>query len=138
MFGGEDSSDRPSPGSGITGTSTSGGSSSLQPGMMPRPAGWWREGGSAAASGGGSGSGARTHNTGTGSGFTPDSVPQPRPMPRRSRSTSGGSTSSTELLLDGQEPSFFSVVLGPRRALRVVNGLEGDSHGGNGGGAGDE
>ena len=26
-------------------------------------------------------------------------------------------------LLDGQEPSFFSVVMGPRRALRVVNGL---------------
>jgi len=26
--------------------------------------------------------------------------------------------------MDGHEPSFFSVVLGPRRALRVVNGLE--------------
>lgn len=38
--------------------------------------------------------------------------------------TSGSSTSSTEGLMDGQEPSFFSVVLGPRRALRVVNGLE--------------
>lgn len=36
--------------------------------------------------------------------------------PRRS-----GSTTSS---LEGQEPSFFSVVLGPRRALRVVNGLE--------------
>lgn len=35
-------------------------------------------------------------------------------------STSG----STEGLLDGQELSYFSVVLGPRRALRVVNGLE--------------
>lgn len=139
MFGGEDSSDRPSPGSGITGvTSRSGASSSLQPGMMPRPARWWREGGSAAASGSGSGSGARTQNTGTGSGITPDSVPQPRPAPiRRSGSTGGGSTSSTELLLDGQEPSFFSVVLGPRRALRVVNGLEGDGNGGNGGGGAD-
>ena len=137
MFGGEDSSDRPSPGSGVTGaTSTSGrASSSLQPSMMTRPAGWWREGGGGGGSG--SGSGARTQNTGTGSGYTPDSVPQPRPVPiRRSGSTSGGSTSSTELLLDGQEPSFFSVVLGPRRALRVVNGLEGDGNGGNGGGGG--
>lgn len=35
-----------------------------------------------------------------------------------------GSVSSTEQLLQGVEPSFFSVVLGPRRALRVVNGLE--------------
>lgn len=34
------------------------------------------------------------------------------------------SSGSTEGLLDGQEPSFFSVVLGPRRALRVVNGVE--------------
>lgn len=34
-----------------------------------------------------------------------------------------GSTahSSTEDLLGGQEPSFFSVVLNPRRTLRVVN-----------------
>lgn len=31
---------------------------------------------------------------------------------------------STERLLEGQEPSFFSVVVGPRRALRVVNGVE--------------
>lgn len=38
--------------------------------------------------------------------------------------TSDSSASSTEGLMDGQEPSFFSVVLGPRRALRVVNGLE--------------
>lgn len=44
--------------------------------------------------------------------------------PRRD-SMSGASTSS----LEGQEPSFFSVVMGPRRALRVVNGLEdGDGH----------
>lgn len=34
------------------------------------------------------------------------------------------SSGSTEGLLEGQEPSFFSVVLGPRRALRVVNGAE--------------
>ncbi|KAH7350207.1 kelch domain-containing protein [Plectosphaerella cucumerina] len=41
-----------------------------------------------------------------------------------SRDTDQGSISSTEQLLDGQEPSFFSVVIGPRRALRVVNGME--------------
>ena len=35
-----------------------------------------------------------------------------------------GSWGSAEGLLDGQEPSFFSVVMGPRRALRVVNGAE--------------
>ncbi|KAI0002798.1 hypothetical protein F4779DRAFT_622099 [Xylariaceae sp. FL0662B] len=39
-----------------------------------------------------------------------------------SRST--GSGGSAEALLDGREPNFFSVVLGPRRALRVVNGME--------------
>ena len=60
-------------------------------------------------------------------------------MVRRSGSRSSGS--STEALLDGQEPSFFSVVMGPRRALRVVNGLEGeheivDGVGGGGGGGG--
>lgn len=42
-------------------------------------------------------------------------------------STSG----STEGLLEGQELSYFSVVLGPRRALRVVNGLE-EGEGGQG------
>jgi hypothetical protein len=46
--------------------------------------------------------------------------------PRRSVSIGGGSTSSTEQLLEGREPNFFSVVMGPRRALRVVNGLEGE------------
>ncbi|KAK8044267.1 hypothetical protein PG993_004291 [Apiospora rasikravindrae] len=38
------------------------------------------------------------------------------------RSTASGH--STDGLLDGREPNFFSVVLGPRRALRVVNGME--------------
>jgi hypothetical protein len=37
------------------------------------------------------------------------------------RSTRSGA--SAEALLDGREPNFFSVVLGPRRALRVVNGM---------------
>jgi hypothetical protein len=43
-----------------------------------------------------------------------------------SRQTSGASlmgqsADSQEDLLGGQEPSFFSVVLNPRRTLRVVN-----------------
>ncbi|KAM0807233.1 hypothetical protein AB5N19_07572 [Seiridium cardinale] len=38
------------------------------------------------------------------------------------RSTASGG--STEGLLDGREPNFFSVVMGPRRALRVVNTRE--------------
>ncbi|KAI1276776.1 hypothetical protein F5Y07DRAFT_129300 [Xylaria sp. FL0933] len=45
----------------------------------------------------------------------------------RSKSTatwSTGTDNSGEALLDGREPNFFSVVLGPRRALRVVNGME--------------
>ncbi|KKY36942.1 putative kelch domain-containing protein [Diaporthe ampelina] len=57
-----------------------------------------------------------------GSGTSPGEV-SGSSRPRRD-STSGGSTSS----LEGLEPSFFSVVMGPRRALRVVNGLEDDAH----------
>ncbi|KAI2620667.1 hypothetical protein GGS26DRAFT_601619 [Hypomontagnella submonticulosa] len=38
------------------------------------------------------------------------------------RSTASGG--SAEALLDGRQPNFISVVLGPRRALRVVNGME--------------
>ena len=77
--------------------------------------------------------------TGSGSGVSPGSRPTPGTgsgsgsglqqqhqqsgeIPKRS--DSGKSGSSAEGLLDGQEPSFFSVVMGPRRALRVVNGLE--------------
>lgn len=77
------------------------------------------------------------YGAGTGSSkVTPTSEPTPgsgRPAVRRSHSA--GSSDSTEGLLDGQEPSFFSVVLGPRRALRVVNGLEGEEgvHRGNSG-----
>lgn len=68
---------------------------------------------------GGSGSAAGSRGSGEASGTSGEN------HRRRAGSISGGSTtSSTEGLLDGQEPSFFSVVLGPRRALRVVNGLE--------------
>lgn len=69
------------------------------------------------------------HGAGSSSKVTPTSEPTPPPPPGRPpmrRSNSAGSSSSTEGLLDGQEPSFFSVVMGPRRALRVVNGLEGE------------
>lgn len=76
---------------------------------------------------GGTGS-ASGFGSGSGSGTTPGTGTT-RPL-RRSESISGGSTSSTERLLEGQEPSFFSVVLGPRRALRVVNGLESDRESG--------
>ncbi|KAI0971334.1 hypothetical protein F4678DRAFT_479279 [Xylaria arbuscula] len=34
------------------------------------------------------------------------------------------SGNSADALLNGREPNYFSVVLGPRRALRVVNGME--------------
>lgn len=55
-----------------------------------------------------------------GSGTSPGEV-SGSSRPRRDSNTS---TSS----LEGLEPSFFSVVMGPRRALRVVNGLEDDTH----------
>lgn len=55
-----------------------------------------------------------------------------RPSPGSEDKSGGGdgsagrpsTSSSTDGLLEGQELSYFSVVLGPRRALRVVNGLE--------------
>lgn len=46
---------------------------------------------------------------------------------KRSEDTRPGTANSggsTEGLLEGQEPSFFNVVIGPRRALRVVNAVE--------------
>jgi len=74
-----------------------------------------------------SGSGSRpTPGTGTwngtGSGVSP-AVAIIEDESRRS-GESAESYSSAERLLDGQEPSFFNVVMKPRRALRVVNGLE--------------
>lgn len=94
--------DEPTPGSG---TSSSGLRmySSNSP-FDERPFGWYGQ-----------------HGQSSGSGA---SAAQPLRHHQRRGSDSGGSTSSTEHLLDGQEPSFFSVVMGPRRALRVVNGLE--------------
>ncbi|KAM0196710.1 hypothetical protein ACHAPI_005590 [Fusarium lateritium] len=47
--------------------------------------------------------------------------------PKHSEDTRPGTSNSrgsTEGLLEGEEPSFFSVVMGPRRALRVVNNAE--------------
>lgn len=81
--------------------------------------------GSRSGSGGGSGGGSGDGGAGRGEG----AAFAAGRLPRRSASVSGGSTSSTERLLDGQEPSFISVVMGPRRALRVVNGLESESGG---------
>ncbi|RYP62504.1 hypothetical protein DL771_009712 [Monosporascus sp. 5C6A] len=46
---------------------------------------------------------------------------------RNKSDASAGSGGSVEGLLDGREPNFFSVVLGPRRALRVVNGMENEA-----------
>lgn len=60
----------------------------------------------------------------------PEGPPEPRwgqSEGKRSEDTrpgTSGSGESTDGLLDGQEPSFFSVVMGPRRALRVVNNVE--------------
>ncbi|KAF4777573.1 kelch domain-containing protein [Colletotrichum scovillei] len=83
----------------------------------------------------GSGSGGTASGSGAGSGFkrksedarTFKSGPSgndPRTSSSRRDNTDNESVSSTEQLLDGQEPSFFSVVMGPRRALRVVNSTD--------------
>ncbi len=124
--------DRPTPESGY-----SSGSPFPPPGYTgpygARPKGWFvgaGVGSSATASGSGSGT-ASVPTGGTGSAAN---AAEARPIPRRT--VSGGSGGSAEGLLDGQEPSFFSVIMGPRRALRVVNGLEGepdagDQHGEN-------
>lgn len=66
-----------------------------------------------------------SHGSGSGTGSGEASGSGDGSRRPRAGSASGASTaSSTEGLLEGQEPSFFSVILGPRRALRVVNGLE--------------
>jgi len=140
-------------------------SSQLSP---ARPSGWWSlhpesSTGSGVSpgsrptpvSGTNSGSGAAVpvsdHSTGGGIAYggSGSATMGEEAAPRRS--DSGESSSSAERLLDGQEPSFFSVVMKPRRALRVVNGLEGDIEdfvekeerehgytGGRGGGGSDE
>lgn len=72
--------------------------------------------GSVAASGSGA-SGSRPEGSGSGGAVQVEEGGVPK------RSDSGKSAASAALL-EGQEPSFFSVVMGPRRALRVVNGLE--------------
>ncbi|KAI0889339.1 uncharacterized protein GGS22DRAFT_153670 [Annulohypoxylon maeteangense] len=55
-------------------------------------------------------------------GYTVGGARVSRSKSSATRSTASGS--SAEALLDGREPNFISVVLGPRRALRVVNGME--------------
>lgn len=59
--------------------------------------------------------------TATGSGSGSASAAKRSEDTRPGTSGSGG---SAERLLEGQEPSFFNVVMGPRRALRVVNAVE--------------
>lgn len=66
--------------------------------------------------------------TPSGSGTSPFTPAGSSGRARRG-SDSNGSVVSTDGLLDGQELSFFSVVMAPRRALRVVNNIEdGDGH----------
>ncbi|KAK4172311.1 hypothetical protein QBC36DRAFT_77088 [Triangularia setosa] len=102
-------------------------------GVPQRPGQWWRD------QEGGQGSSQTAVNTtasgpsaGHAGGLSPGDdqemagKKQEERVSRRRRSTSGESYGSTERLLEGQEPSFFSVVMKPRRALRVVNGLEGE------------
>ncbi|KAK0645761.1 hypothetical protein B0T16DRAFT_509581 [Cercophora newfieldiana] len=96
-------------------------------GLYPHRPSWNAEHSSASGSGitrpsplTGTGTGTGSSpGTGAGAGVVVEEEEQP---PRRS--DSGESSSSAERLLDGQEPSFFNVVMKPRRALRVVNGLE--------------
>ena len=81
-------------------------SSFLSGGLGPSPSSGSGSGSGGAYGGGGGGD--HEHNSGEETG--PDS--------------GGDGSESTDGLLEGQEPSFFSVVMGPRRALRVVNGVE--------------
>lgn len=83
------------------------------------PQGWLGVWSSTTASGSGSQPAQPTAENGSGA-FSSDNRSPGR------RTPSVRSTNSAEGLLEGQEPSFFSVVMGPRRALRVVNGLEGE------------
>ncbi|KAK5653939.1 hypothetical protein OQA88_7864 [Cercophora sp. LCS_1] len=113
--------DEPTPESGYGSSSLSPHTSTGGAPCPPRPAGWRSMHGESSGSG-----------SGTGTGTTPGSRPTPTSEGAvvgggdLRRGGGGGSTSSAERLLDGQEPSFFSVVMKPRRALRVVNGLEGE------------
>lgn len=59
--------------------------------------------------------------TGSGSGGTSQGK---KSSERGHTSGSGTAGESSENLLQDQEPSFFNVVMGPRRALRVVNGMD--------------
>ncbi|KAI0484960.1 hypothetical protein GGR56DRAFT_616305 [Xylariaceae sp. FL0804] len=101
---GADSSNDPSPGSGTVGTGTSG-SLRPRPSEDRNPFSYYALYDDYVTNGGGAGGGGVGRSK---SGAT--------------RSTASGG--SAEALLDGREPNFFSVVLGPRRALRVVNGME--------------
>lgn len=91
--------------------------------VVSRPGAAWSTSGSGVSpfgsASGASGSGSGSRPEGSGSGGV--AVVQEDGVPKRSDS---GKSAASAALLEGQEPSFFSVVMGPRRALRVVNGLE--------------
>jgi len=80
--------------------------------------------GSGGTASGGSGSGPKRKSEDARTFKSGPSGNDPRTSSSRHPNTDNDSISSTEQLLDGQEPSFFSVVMGPRRALRVVNSTE--------------
>lgn len=109
------SSDEPSPGS-TTGTTATGSGNNRTSGSAgrPRPS----EDRNPWGFGGGGGSGYDNYPGDVGMGASGID----RSKSDATRSTRSGA--SAEPLLDGREPNFFSVVLGPRRALRVVNGME--------------
>ncbi|KAK0722006.1 hypothetical protein B0T26DRAFT_739331 [Lasiosphaeria miniovina] len=128
--------DQPTPESGVSGHTSSAAAvsssrhtrHSFDPAYPVRPTAWWPGAGGDGVRGSSSGTGT-TPASGSGLGGVAGTAAVRGRQPRRSMSASGGSTSSTEQLIDGQEPSFFSVVLSPRRALRVVNGLENEHDG---------
>ncbi|WYZ42607.1 hypothetical protein EsH8_VI_000306 [Colletotrichum jinshuiense] len=72
----------------------------------------------------GSGAGLKRKSEDTRTFRSGPSARDPRTSSSRNANTDNESVSSTEQLLEGQEPSFFSVVMGPRRALRVVNSAD--------------
>ena len=119
-----------------SGTTAAGGGNGSQPGtgpaalaasgMMPRPS---MERNPWAVSGGGGGNlgydpGAYHHGSAGAGGMMMGAGGGGLNRHKSTATRSTASGASEDGFMDGREPSFFSVVLGPRRALRVVNGIE--------------
>ncbi|KAH7026619.1 uncharacterized protein B0I36DRAFT_424313 [Microdochium trichocladiopsis] len=104
----------PGPGSAGAAAFAAAGSGMPRPSMERNPWGTGALGYDPGAYGGVNAGGA-TNGGGGGGGIN-------RNKSTATRSTASGA--SEDGFMDGREPSFFSVVLGPRRALRVVNGIE--------------